>query len=103
MRWIRIREAKIDPELRETFERYGVATMQVMLTTTARFQHKEGHIMAEKVLESLLPWLTEQHDIADRKETWSLTMEAAITVFVLAELLGLGEPLRRFGHYLFFK
>jgi len=31
-------------------------------------------------------WLTEQYDRAERKETWSLTLEAAITVFVAFEL-----------------
>ncbi len=32
-------------------------------------------------------WLTEQYDRAERRETWSITMEAAITVFVLVELI----------------
>jgi hypothetical protein len=32
-------------------------------------------------------WLTEQYDRAERKETWSITMEAAITVFVIIETM----------------
>jgi hypothetical protein len=87
MRWFRIRKAEIDPELRETFERHGVATMQAILATTNYFHHKGGTLMAQNVLPDLLPWLTEQYDRAERKETWSLTMEFAITVFVAAELL----------------
>jgi len=38
--------------------------------------------MAREALDSLLPWLTEQYDRAERKETWSPSMEFAITVFV---------------------
>jgi hypothetical protein len=87
MRWFRIREAKIDPELRETFERHGVATMQTLLATTNWFWHKGQSLMAQNVNRDLLPWLTEQYDRAGRKETWSLTMEAAITVFVVTEVL----------------
>jgi len=32
-------------------------------------------------------WLTEQYDRAERRETWSITMEASITVFVAFELV----------------
>jgi len=34
----------------------------------------------------LLPWLTEQHDMAERRETWLLLMEVAIVILVGAEL-----------------
>jgi len=85
MRWLRIRKADIDAELRETFERYGVATMQTMLATTNYFQHKGQSVMVQNVLDSLSPWLTEQYDRTERKETWSITMEAAITIFVAIE------------------
>ncbi len=87
MRWFRIRKAEIDAELRGTFERHGVATMQTLLATTSWFWHKGKSVMAQNVHDDLLPWLTEQYDRADRKETWSLTMEAAITVFVVTEVL----------------
>ena len=85
MRWIRIRKAKIDPELRETFERYGEATMQTLLATTNYFVHKGKEITAMQARSDLLPWLTEQYDRAERKETWLLTMEVAITIFVVLE------------------
>jgi hypothetical protein len=39
------------------------------------------------VRDSLLPWLTEQYDRAERKETWSITMEVVITAFIAVELL----------------
>jgi hypothetical protein len=88
MRWIRIRKADIDTELRKTFERYGTVTMQMLLATnTTMYRHQGSLYTVEHYLTSLLPWLTEQYDRAERKETWSLTMEAAVTVFVAAEVL----------------
>jgi len=86
MRWFCIRQAPIDPDLRETFERYGTAGMQVALHDMSHFKHHGETMKADAVLDSLLPWLTEQYDRAERKETWSITMEVAITVFVAAEL-----------------
>ena len=87
MRWFRTRKANIDPRLRETFERYGVESMQVTLATTNYFLHNGKNVTATNVLDDLLPWLTEQYDRKERKETWSLTMEAAITIFVAIELV----------------
>jgi len=87
MRLFRIRKAEIDSELRETFEQHGVATMQTLLATTNWFWHKGKSVMAQNVHNDLLPWLTEQYDRAERRETWSLTMEAAITIFVVVEVL----------------
>ncbi len=62
--------------------------MQIVLATTNNFYH-EGvtHPITEELFrESLLPWLTEQYDKEERKETVSLIMEAAITLFVFLEL-----------------
>jgi len=87
MRWFRVRKAHIEPEFRETFERYGVTTMQALLSTTNYFQHKNRSLRACDVMPDLFAWLTEQYDRAERKETWSLTMEMAITIFVAAELV----------------
>jgi hypothetical protein len=96
MRWFRIRKANIDPELRDTFERYGTVAMQIILATGATFRHKGVVVTPDSaelpdpshwILPSLLPWLTEQFDKAERRETWNLTMEAAITVFFLIEIL----------------
>jgi hypothetical protein len=90
MRWFRIRTANIDSELRETFERYGTVTMQMLLATnTTTYRHKGSVTTVEQYLNPLLAWLTEQYDKADRKETWHLTMEAAITIFVIIEALAI--------------
>jgi hypothetical protein len=86
MRWIHIRRAKIDPELRKTFEQYGTAGMQIALGDTNYFIHQGLTVKAVEAMGSLLPWLTEQYDRAERKETWSLTMEFFITIFVAVEL-----------------
>ena len=83
MPWFCIRKAKIDTELRNTFERYGVVAAQVVLATTNYFVHQGKQLNAEGAGEPLLAWLTEQYDKADRKETWSLAMEGTITVFVV--------------------
>jgi hypothetical protein len=85
MRWFCLRKANIDPELRETFERYGVVSMQITLSTTNYFWHKGKTVAADTAVAQLLPWLTEQYDRAERRETWSITMEAAITVLVAVE------------------
>jgi hypothetical protein len=37
--------------------------------------------------EAAFKWLTEMADKADRRETWNLTMEAAITVLVAFSLI----------------
>jgi len=87
MRWFRIRKAAIDADLRETFEQHGVATMQWNLASTNFLMHKGQEILVRKVSPDLLVWLTEQYDRTERKETWSLTMEVAITVFVFLELI----------------
>ena len=87
MRWIHIRKAKIDAELKKTFEQYGTVGMQVALGDMNHFKHQGQTMKADMVLDSLQPWLTEQYDRAERKETWNITMEVAITVFVAAELI----------------
>lgn len=40
-----------------------------------------------KIRTAALAWLTEQFDRAERKETWSLTMEAAIVVLIVFEIV----------------
>jgi hypothetical protein len=87
MRWL-IRTANIDRGLRDTFDRYDIGTMQNLLARAGQFRHIDGNLKNVSTVENdLLAWLTEEHDKAERKETWSLTMEAAITVFVFSELL----------------
>jgi len=87
MRWY-YRTAKIDPDLRKTFEQHGLGTMQNLLAAHDRtFVHKGRGTNADGVRSDLLPWLTEQYQRAETWETWSLTMEVAITVFVLVEVI----------------
>jgi len=88
MRWLSIRKARIDADLRDTFERYGVVGMQVVMGTHNTFKHRGvWHAAADEPTSiPLLSWLTEKADGAERWETWSLTMEIAITVFVGIEL-----------------
>ena len=87
MRWFRIRKAKeLSPALRQIFEQYGVATMQSILATTNYLRLQNGRaVNADDLRPDLLPWLTEQYDRAERKETWLITMEAAITILVALE------------------
>jgi hypothetical protein len=87
MRWILIREAKIDREIREMFEQYGLTTMQLNLALGDYVEHKGKIHPIKNISSSLLPWLTEQYDRAERKESWSMIMEVAITILVAAELL----------------
>jgi len=82
-----IRKAKMkDGALRETFERYGTVGMQLALGDMNHFVHQNKTMKADAVLDSLLPWLTEQYDRDERRETWHIIMEAAITVVLLVEL-----------------
>jgi hypothetical protein len=88
MRWLQIREAKIDPELRKTFDRYGVSSLQILLSTnTTAFRHQGSIYSVGKFETELLDWLTEKSDETERRETWSLSMEVAITVLVGIEVL----------------
>jgi hypothetical protein len=86
MRWFQIRKAKLDPELRTTLEQYGVPVMQQVLSVGSNFRHKGQATWVEAVREPVLMWLTERYDRDERKETWQITMEAAVTVLVAGEL-----------------
>jgi hypothetical protein len=44
-------------------------------------------VTARNEQASLLPWLSEQYDIVERRETWLMVMEIAITVLVATELI----------------
>ncbi|MGH9714649.1 MAG: hypothetical protein ACRD5M_15250 [Candidatus Acidiferrales bacterium] len=87
MRWLPVRKADINAGLRKTFEQHGVATMQAILASTNFFQHEGKDVLATDVRKDLLPWLTEQNDRAELRETWSLTMEFMVTLFVGIEVL----------------
>jgi hypothetical protein len=88
MRWFRIRTADIDPFFREWFEQRGVDTIRAYITMSYSITRPDGRLATEREIRPhLLDWLTEQYDRAERKETWSLTMEVAITVLVAVELI----------------
>jgi hypothetical protein len=92
MRWFGVRKAKSIPDAdREMFERFGAAIIGTVLyggfsgpQTTVAQKALYGNTDTRKHAEA---WLTEQYDRAERKETWSITMEAAITLFVAVELV----------------
>jgi hypothetical protein len=69
------------------FERYGPTPMQLNLALGDYVEHEGEKYLIKDILGPLLLWLTEQYDRAERKESWSITMEVAITTFVAAELL----------------
>jgi hypothetical protein len=83
MRWFRVREADIPADLRTVFEHYGVGGVQ-MWQTRKQYQ---GEDPEGKTRAAALAWLTEQYDRAERKETWSITMEAAIVVLIVFEIV----------------
>lgn len=88
MRWFHIRRAKIDAEWRKTFERYGVLSMQVVLALGGNIKHRGERIGIDTgLMDRMQLWLTEQYDRAERKETWLITMEVAITIFVAMEVI----------------
>ena len=83
MRWFHVRKADIPADLRTTFEQYGVGGVQSWQT---RKQYA-GEDPGGKIRTAALSWLTEQYDRTERKETWSLTMEAAIVVLIVFEIV----------------
>jgi hypothetical protein len=88
MRFFRIRAARIPDEDRHLFERYGSAVIGFMVASGAAPRAEElrpVYFTPERTV-SAVAWLTEQYDRAERKESWSILMEASITVFVLAEV-----------------
>lgn len=93
MRWIVPSPANITPENREMFERFGVTAAQTIMANGGGFEFAVNGVLqritAQEVLPDLQLWLTEQWQSAETKETWSLTMEIAITVFVALEALPL--------------
>ena len=89
MRWFWVHNAKIDARFRARFEEYGADSMRAYLAAPGfTVQLKDGTIADKtEMREQLLIWLKEQYDRAERRETWLITMEVAITIFVGAELV----------------
>lgn len=90
MRWLRIRQAELPQQYRDKFEELGSEIVRAYLTQGPGFVvwTQDGSpttvAMARPYMQC---WLREQYDRAERKETWSLAMEVAITVLVLSELV----------------
>ena len=90
MRWFRIRKASVPKEARDLFERCGSSVIGAVLaggSTPLLGALQKSLYEKSDMRQQALDWLTEQYDRAERKETWSLTMEAAITVFVAVEVV----------------
>lgn len=89
MRWIVPRPAKVKPENREMFERFGVTATQTIMANGGGFEYAVDGVLKRMTAQQVLPemqlWLTEQWQRAETKETWSFTMEIAITIFVALE------------------
>jgi hypothetical protein len=89
MRWFRIRKASIPKEERDIFEPFGATVIGTVLSGgfNPLAPELQSIYASTDIRRHAAAWLTEQYDRAERKETWSLTMEAAITVFVAVELV----------------
>jgi hypothetical protein len=90
MRWFRIRRANILPRYREHFEELGAEIVRAYFTQpigTVVYQDAEGKWTVRALHEPMQLWLREQYDRAEREESWLITMEVAITVFVAFELI----------------
>jgi hypothetical protein len=89
MRWFRITKANIDPKIRELFESRGVETIRAILPVPDLvIEHQDGtRFNVFDIRQPMLRWLKEQADHAERRETWLITREIAITLFVGAELI----------------
>jgi len=88
MRWFCIRKANIPEQERNTFERFGVPVVGSALASSFHTAAPELHPVYDnpETRNHAADWLTEQYDRAERKESWSITMEVAITLFVAVEL-----------------
>ena len=89
MRWFRITRADIKPKIREVLELRGAETVRAVLTLdNLVIDHPDGtRLTVSELRQPMLRWLKEQADMAERRETWLLTMEISITLFVGAELV----------------
>jgi hypothetical protein len=89
MRWLFIRKANIPEQERNTFERFGVPVVGFALASSFHTAAPELHLVYDnpETRNHAADWLTEQYDRAERKESWLITMEVAITLFVALELL----------------
>lgn len=89
VRWFRIRKADIELRHRQRFEELGVEIVRAYFTQDIGVvvcEDEKGRWTVGNLREFMKPWLREQYDIQERRESWNLTMEVAITLFVAVEL-----------------
>ena len=90
MRWFRIRKAAFLPGFyRKQFEELGSETVRAYVTQPPGFvidTHTSITPTVGQIRPQMQDWLREQYDRAERRKTWLITMEVAITIFVAAEL-----------------
>jgi|GEM_PF-4605038 len=89
MRWFRTRKANIASHFRQNFEELGVEIVRAYFTQDIGvpvWEDDGGRWTVQALREPMKLWLREQYDRAERRETWLMTMEVAITVLVAAEL-----------------
>jgi hypothetical protein len=89
MRWFLIRKAKVSRAWREEFESMGVEIVRSYFTQprgTIMFENEGGQWSVQQLHQPMQVWLREQYDRAERRETWLIAMEIAITILVAAEL-----------------
>ena len=90
MRWFRIRRGELLPHYREHFEEIGVEIIRAYFTQPIGvkvYTDDKGDHTVRELHDPMQLWLREQYDRAERKETWLITMEIAITIFVASELI----------------
>jgi len=89
MRWFGIRKANIEKKFRDHFEEFGVEIVRAYFTqpvgTPIWRDAGESVTTVQDTRQPMQLWLREQYDRAERKETWLITMEVAITFFVAVE------------------
>jgi hypothetical protein len=88
MRWFRITRAEMKHETLELLEQYGPDTLRALLPGNAILETVKGaRVTIDEIRRPILLWLKEQADREEKRETWLITMEVAITLFVGVELV----------------
>ena len=90
VRWFNVRNANIDENYRQRFEELGVEIVRAYFTLpsgTLVWEDETGVRVVRDLRVPMQSWLREQHDRTERKDSWLMTMEIAITILVAAELV----------------
>jgi hypothetical protein len=93
---LKVREANLDPALREFFEQVGeqmVALGLAVEATSGKGDHMTPITLTNAMSviyehqDEAAQWLTEQRDVAERRKTLIMLVRAAFLVFLLATIL----------------